>query len=323
VWPFDALGSHACEEEKMKASELWKQIKPFEHFNTAKNLSSKTLVSYGKGLKAFRKWFDGTHDPDTDVNAVIVREYLAYRLKRGNSPCTVKSYAQTLRTFFSYLVQDEIIAEQDNPMRRVKSPRVTRAEIEPLNEGQIEAFLRTFNMTRLAEYRDYVMCSLILDSGLRTTETLTILLEDVDFEQRTIRVNGKGNKIRTVFFGEKLGALLQDYIHRCRCWLRNDSPSLFPPRWSGSGNTYLGPEQFSTMVKDRLDRIGVKRSNSSAHRLRHTFAVLYLRNEGNLFALQTLLGHTTLDMTRRYVKLAQTDLANDHQKASPMDAMGL
>lgn len=305
----------------MKATELWGHIEGFEHFNISKNLSPKTLLFYDRGLGAFRKWFQATH-ADAEVDAAIIREYLAYRLKWGNSPRTVKSYAQTLRTFFSYLVQDEIIAEQDNPMRRVKSPRVSRPDIEPLTQDQIQAFLGTFKLTRLAEYRDYVACSLVLDTGLRTTELLTLFLDDVDFEHRAIQVNGKGSKIRTVFFGEKTRALLQDYISRCRCWLRN-STRLFPPRWSGSSRTYLGAEQFSSTVRRHLDEIGVKRANSSSHRLRHTFATQYLLNGGNLFALQTILGHTKLEMTRRYVKLSASDLAQDYQRASPLDAMEL
>lgn len=307
----------------MKASDLWQQFESFEHYNISKNLSPKTLLFYEKALRAFRKWVQATHGPDVDVDASVIRGYLASRFERGNRPRTVKTYTQTLRTFFNFLVMEEVIAETENPMRRVKSPRVARPKIEPLTPDQIRAFLDTFDKSHLAEYRDFVACSLMLDSGIRTTETLTIFLEDVDLESQSIRVNGKGNKIRQVYFGETTSALLRDYLYRCRPWLRNDSPRLFPPQWSGSRNTRLGVGQFSAMVKDRLDSIGVKRCGSSAHRLRHTFAVQYLRNGGKVFVLQSLLGHTTLKMTRHYVRLAESDLAEDHQKASPLDRLGL
>ena len=83
----------------------------------------------------------------------------------------------------------------------------------------------------------------------------------------------------------------------------------------------MGVNYLSEIMRKKMDEAGIPRANSSAHRLRHTFAVNFLRGGGGAFHLQRLLGHSTLTMTKRYVMLADEDLAEAHRKASPMDRM--
>jgi site-specific recombinase XerD len=167
----------------------------------------------------------------------------------------------------------------------------------------------------------------MLDTGLRVSEVARLKTEDVDFDQRRLKVIGKGNKRRLVYIGGKVSEILRGYLEHCRPYLpqgptpvANGNGVLFPS--AATGGQFI-PTEISRIMMRRMDKVGIPRANSSAHRLRHTFAVNFLRGGGGAFQLQRLLGHSTLNMTRRYVMLADEDLAEAHRKASPVDRMVL
>jgi site-specific recombinase XerD len=246
---------------------------------------------------------------------------------QGLKPATVKGYFAALGAFYSFLVRDEIMEESANPMRKALPPKVPEPIIEPLSQEQVKGLLAAFNVKRQTGQRNYVMCLLMLDTGLRVSEVASLKTEDVDFDQRRLKVIGKGNKRRLVYIGGKVSEILQGYLEHCRPYLpkgptsvANGNRVLFPS--ATTGGQFI-PTEISKIMMRRMDKAGIPRAHSSAHRLRHTFAVNFLRGEGNVFCLQRLLGHSTLEMTRRYVRLAEDDLAEAHKKASPVDRMAL
>lgn len=305
----------------MKARQFQEHTEAFRAFNRSKGLSPRTVQIYEAGLRQFLGWFIGEFGEQGEVTAQRLRQFIAARLEKGNKPSTVRTYRDGLQAFYSYLVLDELIPELENPMRRVPKVRFRAPQIEPLSPQQVTQFLATFDKSKLREYRDFTICVLVLDTGLRAGEVLSLKVEDIDFDRLKIRVMGKGAKSRAVFFGETTSRLLKDYLEHCRPWFANGLATLFPPKSPHAKNPTLPVSQLSAMVKAKMDAIGVKPMHSSTHRLRHTFATQFLRGGGNVFALQKLLGHATLEMTKRYCTLADEDLAEQHRKASPVDAM--
>jgi integrase/recombinase XerD len=163
--------------------------------------------------------------------------------------------------------------------------------------------------------RDRAIILVLFDTGLRASELCAITIGDVNIDRSNIKVVGKGSKERVVFFGRRTAKALWRYLVLQLASSKPDD-TLF-----SVGN----PDDFRSMsrcvLRTLLKRIGERAGvpNVYPHRFRHTFAINYLRNGGDLFTLQELLGHSNLEMVRRYARIAQIDCANAHQQASPVD----
>ena len=162
------------------------------------------------------------------------------------------------------------------------------------------------------------MITLMLDTGIRSNELITLKTRDVHLEEGYMKVMGKGQKERVLPFGSASQKGLLKYLYHFRA----------EPVHQGIGNFFLTLDGYPMtynalrLIMNRLaKRSGVERLH--AHLLRHTFAVNYLVNGGDVFSLQQILGHTTLDMVRRYINLASTHVMAQHKKFSPVDRMNL
>lgn len=155
---------------------------------------------------------------------------------------------------------------------------------------------------------------LFLDSGLRSSELMNAELNEVNIEGGYLKVMGKGGKERIVPFGATVQKALIRYLLHFR-------PQPFNPAIQNFFLTLDGKPLTRNSMKMIFQRIaqksGVKRLYP--HLCRHTFATNYLINGGNVFSLQQILGHTTLEMVRRYVTLASAQVTIQHRKFSPMD----
>ena len=307
---------------EMNVAKFRREYAAFKAYGRSKDLSPKTIQTYHQELRQFHRWFVGRYGEDAAITARRIREYMASRLDRGNTPGTVRGSITALRAFFGFLVLDEMIIPSENPMRLIEAPRMRQTEIRPLTPEQVRRLLNSFDKDNLLQYRNYVICLLILDTGLRIGEVVRLQTGDINFNDSSLGVDGKGRKHRKAYMGQKMTSILLDYIDNCRHWFANGHDTLFPPA-SWSPNTKMRPHTLSEIIRKKMDEADIPRANSSGHRLRHTFATNFIRAGGNILALQKLLGHSKLDMTRRYVMLMEDDLAKAHRRASPVDRMAL
>jgi site-specific recombinase XerD len=162
------------------------------------------------------------------------------------------------------------------------------------------------------------MITLMLDTGLRSNEVVTMQARDVHVEERYLKVMGKGRKERIVPFGSASQRAMLKYLFHFRA----------EPAHAGIDNFFLALDgqqmtnnALRCIMKRLAKRSGVERLH--AHLLRHTFALNYLVNSGDVFTLQQMLGHTTLEMVRRYVNLASVHVMAQHRRFSPVDTMNL
>jgi integrase/recombinase XerD len=155
---------------------------------------------------------------------------------------------------------------------------------------------------------------------MRVSELCHLKLSDVALEEGMLKVLGKGNKERLIPIGKQVQRLLWRYISRYR-----------PEPLSANGNILFLNRDGKPLTKERVEKIltrygrkaGLKGVRCSPHTLRHTAAVKFLRNGGDVFSLQRMLGHSSLEMTRRYCELADTDVKRAHMTASPVDNLSL
>lgn len=231
--------------------------------------------------------------------------------RKPASQSTVNHYYRVLNAFFVWLQQEELIAE--NPVARLKAPKVEHRVVQALTANEIKRLLDTCSGKSMLDVRNKAILSILLDTGLRVSELANLRLEDVDLNTGAVLVrHGKGGKQRIVRIGAKAQRALWRYITIYR---RGDSDALFLTR-SGELLDVVG---IKILIRRLSKKGGVR---IYGHKLRHTFAINYLRNGGDVFTLQYLLGHSTLQMTQRYLQsLNSDDATNAHRKFSPLDNM--
>ena len=236
--------------------------------------------------------------------------FLWLKEESGLSVQSYQSHLRGLKAFFRYLE-----AEGHLPVPvRIPKIRQIKAEIKPLSRSNIRVLLSSFDADTFLGLRDKTLFSLMLDTGLRLAEVASLEVNDIDLQAGYLSVVGKGRKQRYVPFGGNSKKLLWHY---CKQRISNAKPgveTLFVAR-TGSRLPASGIQTQFRRVRDKLgltDRF-------SAHLLRHTFAVHYVNNGGDAFSLQRILGHTTQEMTSRYVHLSPMDIKEQHHKCSPMD----
>jgi len=317
---------------------LSKAITGFLHYKTAEGLSPTTLDSYRRILD---KWVAHVGDIEVDqVTTQDLRAYLAWlrtdykpcRLAGGDhplSPKTIRNVWVALSSFFTWASVEFDLA---NPMEAVPAPRFEVAPVEPFSKEDVEALLkacefcreantrdrRRFTMRRPTARRDRAIILTLLDTGLRATELCSLTVGDVDQKTGRIEVKhgprggAKGNKGRVVFLGKPARRVLWRYLAE-----REDGEDPDAPLFLGIFNRPLNKNGLRQLIAGLGKKAEAK--DCYPHRFRHTFAITYLRAGGDLFTLQALLGHSTLDMVRRYARIAEIDIQQAHRRASPAD----
>ena len=271
----------------------------------------------------------------TEVRLITAREIRTFILYLRQKPCfdrhpwtppqdrglsghTINTYLRSIRAFFSWLVAEGFL--EANPFAMVKIPRAPKKIIPTFSTDQIGQLLAVIDTDSPQGYRDYAIILTLLDTGLRVSELIGLLLPHVSLEEAQLKVLGKGNKERVVPVGRKVTQYLVRYINRYRPPpIRLKADRLFLS-WDGYP---LTKDRMGSILRDYGQKAGIEGVRCSPHTLRHTAAVSYLRQGGDPFTLQRLLGHSTLDMTRRYCELADLDLKRVHQRASPVDNLDL
>ncbi|MFC1955835.1 tyrosine-type recombinase/integrase [Chloroflexota bacterium] len=310
---------------------LDKLIRHYESFNRTEGKSPKTISWYSDTLHTF-EGFLKRHDSallrDAGINEV--REFILYlqeKEKRGGngrscskgsklSPFTVQGFVRSLKAFYSWLHREGYT--EINELARLKLPKTPKKLVETLSQEEIRQILGCLNPLTAVGTRDIAIFMTFIDTGLRCSELAELKLMDVNMEQGSMKVLGKGSRERIVPIGNGVQKVFQRYIFHFRPEpLDTEAEEMF---LSLDGNP-LTVNAMKLLFARLAKKSGVKRLH--AHLCRHTFATNYLINGGDVFSLQQILGHSTLEMVRNYVNLASTQVTIQHRKFSPVDRMNL
>ncbi len=230
---------------------------------------------------------------------------------RPVKPRTVKDYHGSLRCLFNWIVAEGAL--DATPMARVPVPVDRPDVIQPFTEAQVNAALAAARKSRHPR-RDEAILLFLLDTGVRAAELCGLRFSGLDMSAKRATVEGKGGKSRPVYFGRTTARALWQYLKQDG--REPEDPVFISER--GESFTRSGLAQL-------IDRLGtlarITSTRCSPHTFRHTFAVTFLRSGGNQFTLMQLLGHTNIQMTAKYVKLAEADAENAHRQCSPVERL--
>ncbi len=294
--------------------------------------SPATVTGKKDALAKFLWWLHRQHCDECSTREL--RHFLAYvgnghlqpggrwgnpQLTKAASPRTVQYYFNYLRGFFRWMLSENLI--EDDPCRGLAIPKYERNLIQPFTQEQVGALLdatkRLTNPTR-----DLSILTFMLDTGLRASEFCNLKMSDLELHTSYghATVIGKGRKKRTVPFSQRAARDLWHYLRKTP-GRSEHCPVFCADRGNGAGLplTRSGLQQ----LYERLGvASGIRGARCSPHTMRHTFAVSFLRDGGNVFTLQMILGHSDLKMTQRYVALSRADISDQHRRFSPADRIG-
>lgn len=282
-----------------------------EHLSAERNAAAHTVRAYAQDLQQFVAHLRGElgREPGPqDVDHLAIRSFLASLHRRGLKKVSAARRLSALRTFFRFLCREGILTR--NPARLIVAPRVEKRVPAPLDEREVDALLAAPG-AGIAPLRARALLELLYATGVRCAELVSLDVAQVDLEERTLRVLGKGSKERIVPFGRAAARALQDWLP-ARARLRPRCSALFLNARGGR----LSDRSVRTILTREVQRTALER-HASPHTLRHSFATHLLERGADLRAIQELLGHASLSTTQRYTHVNTRHLLEIYRKAHP------
>ncbi len=308
----------------------------------AAGLSPHTIADYKNTFKKLFLFFDGeiplqniSRKDIVDFFAWLQEDYIsnpdgvAPRRNKPLSPKSIRNIHTNLSAFWVWAIAEEFV--QKNVVKGVDKPSASPPVIEPYTKDDVVALLKACDLSRTWKTRasiansrptadrDRAIILTLLDTGVRASELCGIRYGDVNLTTNSIRIQGKGAgkgpKERNVYIGKNTAkALWKNLLPRLDD-IQADDP-IFAVGQDGDWRP-INRNVLGKLLKRIAGRAGI--DDVYPHRFRHTFAITYLRNEGDIFTLQSLLGHSDLTMVKRYALIANVDCETAHRKASPVD----
>lgn len=267
-----------------------------------KGNSEKTLEYYSYVFKKFKTFSDISEV--SELTLPLCKKYLLYLMNCDINSVSVQSYIRGFRAFLSWLYSCGYLSE--NLSDNFKLPKAHRAVINILTESEIKLLFAQFVGDDFLTFRNKCICLLLLDSGLRCGEIASLRADCVHIEERYLIVSGKCDKERISPLSSAVALQLLKYsIIRPPCIYFFSTVDAMP----------ITVNTIKSFFRDLKKVQGLERIYP--HLLRHTFATMYLENGGNIYNLQSILGHTSLEMVKRYLHMSRYAVIRDFDKLNP------
>lgn len=263
---------------------------------TNRGLSEGTAREYRKDLRETQTWMVANANTErwSEVTRENIEDYVAAMTVAGLKPATIRRRVSCLRTFYQYAWQKGL--QTENPAKYVSTPKKPERQPTTIPTSAITAALTDATLDATTR----MMVAIAAETGIRVSELRNIKTTDINKEQHSITIIGKGNKQRTVYYGNATAAAIADI------------------------NTTIERRLFTESDRNTRRRmtyaIGMHttQQKTSPHTLRHTFATTMLNNGAPLPVIQTLLGHKSVETTERYAHVAGRQVATMYEQTKPM-----
>jgi tyrosine recombinase XerC len=288
----------------------------FEFLSVEKNVSPRTLTNYEHALLAYREWSGDRFRSWRDCVPDEFRAYLFQLMKDDLARATIRLRFAALRSFYKFLVLRQGFPK--SPVAEVQLPKLERALPVVLTLKQIEALLSAPLLAPLPKqapdwlpHRDAAILELFYSCGLRISELAKLPLRDLSLEEGSLRVRGKGSKVRLVPIGKRAAQCV-------RAWLaiREQGPMKDSTLFLSKRGKRMGRTSVWQVVKQHARAANIQQ-NVTPHMLRHSFATHLLDNGADLRAVQEMLGHADISTTQIYTHVSSERLSKAHKQFHP------
>ncbi|MFB9278861.1 tyrosine-type recombinase/integrase [Cohnella cellulosilytica] len=303
------------------------------------SLRTRTLNDHENHYRYLQRWLVEKYPTLKleELTADHVRQYVGHMLTeqtlytghptlqshntaKGLSPATVNIRTRTLKCFLRFLHDEGHL--QTDLAARIKLQKVPEDRLGAFQKEHVLLLLAAPNQREYLGFRDYVLLTLLFDTGLRINEALNLTADDLSVAKGTITVRASVAKNRTERIvpvskrtADLLAALVQENCQQFVHKTIHNKPSFVFLLNNGKPLTY---NQAYERIRLHGEKAGITGVRVSPHTFRHTFAKMYIQNGGDLFTLQKILGHHDISMVRKYVQMEQRDLQEQHAQSSPL-----
>ena len=286
------------------------------YISKERNYSHHTLKAYERDLVKFAKFLELFHSKSLidlkQVDRGIIRQFMGKEFDEGLSSKTVARRLASIKSFFNYLIQIELIV--DSPASHIKSPKVEKNIPKFIHVNKIKYLMEIPDKNSLIGKRDIAILELFYATGMRLSELVSLNIGSVNSNDNLVRVLGKGNKERIIPFGNKAKDALEIYLKdRGLSWLSNQDVPLF----STKNNKRISVRTVQIRMNKYLSQVLGTQKGASPHVLRHTFGTHLLDNDADIRSIQELLGHSSISSTQIYTKVNPKKIKQVYDKAHP------
>jgi len=291
----------------MESGYFSEWLKSYRNYLRMRNYSTRTLESYEQVIKHFgyyvwlRRHTEVTKlviywkdfekaklDTSVQVTPSMITDYLSFvSTMRTYKPKTFHRLISTLSSFYRFLYTQGGVT--NNPLIGVERPRIKQQEVKYLKHNQVQRLIDS-----IEDVRDKLIVRTIYATGVRVSELCSIDINDIDFDEHTIRIRGKGDKIRIVFIDDETLSEIRKFIGN----------RIVGPLFVGQQGKNISPRAIQHIFKHYAP------SGITPHKIRHSYASELYKRSKNLRVVQENLGHTSIKTTEIYL---HTDIEERRQ----------
>ena len=271
-----------------------------------RNYSDNTISGYEQDLIFYRDYVLDCKESFLKIDYSFIRSFYNYMDELGYSKNTISKRISAIRSFYKYLARNGYI--EFNPFSLTKGPKKDKLLPKFLYYNELEDLFSVCDLETLFGVRDRLILEILYSTGMRVGELEFVKISDINFYDNSIKVLGKGNKERIVFFGEYAREFLDLYLSK-----REEGCEYLFVNKNGKRLTSRG---IRYILDKLIDKASLE-TKVTPHMLRHTFAT-HLLNEGcDLLSVQELLGHESLRATQVYTHVTNDRLKDVYLKTHP------
>lgn len=279
-----------------------------------RNYSANTILTYQLALAQFIDFIIeefGEAPKVEEIEYNDIRPFLGYLKKLGHSNNSLRLKLSAVKSFFKFCYKKKII--EKNPASVVPTPKKSCKLPNFLLKTEIDLLMDKFDKQDPISARNLALIELLYSSGLRISEALQLNYQDIDFQNRTVKVLGKGSKERIVPIGERAILAISNYLVLRNCLVKDSrEKALFLSLRGKRMNSVNAYRVINQALKDITEA-----SQKSPHILRHSFATHLLDNGADIQAVSEMLGHSSLSTTQIYTHISVEKIKEAYKKAHP------
>ena len=275
------------------------------YLTSVRKYPDNTVNSYLSDITIFKEYLSSLKINYLKVDKDIIREYLKVLGNSNYKSSSINRILSSLKNYYDYLEYKHLI--EYNPLKDLNRPKKEKRLPNFINNNDYEKIIKkSLERTDFIGRRNTLLLELLYSSGIRISEALNIKIKDINMSDKSIRILGKGSKMRIVYFGEYAKEYLEEYLK-----VRNSSLEYL---FLNKNNTLL-TRRGAEYIISNLVKTSLLKKKVTPHTFRHSYATEMLNNGADMRRVQELLGHSSLSTTGIYTHVTNEVVRREYLKA--------